>query len=53
MNTRPFLAVAALLAFTACDIDLDVPNLNAPSTGGSATRSSVVATSLRGPSGAA
>lgn len=44
MTRKPFLAVAALIAFTACSVDLDVPNLNAPSTGGSASRSSVIAT---------
>lgn len=43
MTRRPLVAVAALLAFTACDLDLEVPNLNNPSAGGSATRSSVIA----------
>lgn len=40
-NTIP--ALAAVLALAACNPDLEVPNLNNPSAGGSATRSSVVA----------
>lgn len=43
MMKRPFLALATLLAFTACDMDLEVPDLNNPSAGGTATRSSVIA----------
>ncbi len=45
MTRRCFTVLAAALGVAACEIDLDVPNLNNPSVGGSATRSSVVATS--------
>jgi starch-binding outer membrane protein, SusD/RagB family len=40
-NAVPVLAAALVLA--ACNPDLEVPNLNNPSAGGSATRSSVIA----------
>lgn len=40
---RPVLLVSALLAVAACDTDLTVPNLNNPSAGQAATRSSVLA----------
>jgi hypothetical protein len=41
---RRWLATLGVtLCVTACDVDLTVPNLNNPSAGGSATRSSVIA----------
>jgi tetratricopeptide (TPR) repeat protein len=44
MTGRRFLVLGTAVALAACDPDLTVPNLNNPSVGGSATRSSVVAT---------
>lgn len=44
MTRRPLLVLGAALTIAACDPDLTVPNLNNPSVGGAATRSSVVAT---------
>jgi hypothetical protein len=43
MKSKTPLVAAALVVFAACDIDLDVPNLNNPSAGGDATRSTVIA----------
>lgn len=43
MTAKAPLVAAALVVFAACDIDLDVPNLNNPSAGGAATRSTVIA----------
>lgn len=45
MMRRTVLGVGAMLVLGACDPDLNVPNLNNPSAGGNATRSSVIATS--------
>jgi hypothetical protein len=42
--SRSTLILGAALALAACEPDLTVPNLNNPSIGGAATRSSVVAT---------
>jgi len=43
MTKRPLVVLGLALAIAACDPDLTVPNLNNPSAGGSATRSSVIA----------
>ena len=44
MTTKPILVLGAALAIGACSPDLTVPNLNNPSVGGEATRSSIIAT---------
>lgn len=44
MNRKFVLGLGAALAIAGCNPDLNVPNLNNPSVGGAASRSSVIAT---------